>query len=85
MRVLAYTVHLLFLSYTILLFVRVVGSWFPRIAYSSFMRFVRHYTDPYLNLFRRLIPPIGGSFDLSPLLGYFVLQFMEHFLLSVIR
>jgi YggT family protein len=81
----AYTIHLIFLTYTILLFVRVVGSWFPAVANHSFMRFVIHYTDPYLNLFRRIVPPIGGSLDLSPLLGFFVLQILEQFLLSLMR
>ncbi|HSW87253.1 MAG TPA: YggT family protein [Rhabdochlamydiaceae bacterium] len=78
-----YTIHLIFLCYTILLFVRVVGSWFPKVAQHSFMRFVIHYTDPYLGIFRRLIPPIGGALDLSPLLGFFVLQMLEQFLLRL--
>jgi len=81
----AYTIHLLFLSYTVLLFIRCVGSWFPRVAAHPFMRFVGHYTDPYLNFFRRLIPPIGGMLDLSPLLAFFGLQFMEFFLLYFLR
>lgn len=85
MRFIATTIHLLFFCYTILLFIRVVGSWFPRIAQHSFMRFVIHYTDPYLNLFRRLIPPIGGSLDLSPLLGFIVLNLLENLLLSFLR
>jgi YggT family protein len=85
MKFIAYTIHLLFLCYTLLLFVRVVGSWFPKFAGSSLMRFVRHYTDPYLNLFRRIIPPIGGMLDLSPLLGFFGLQILEHLILSVIH
>jgi YggT family protein len=80
-----YLIHLIFLSYTVLLFVRVVGSWFPRIALSKFMRFVAYYTDPYLKMFRRLIPPIGGTFDLSPLLGFFGLQIMEKILLAFFR
>lgn len=71
------TIHLLFSAYTLLLFVRVVGSWFPSFARSKFMCFVAHYTDPYLNVFRRWIPPIGGVLDLSPLLGFFVLQIGE--------
>lgn len=81
----ANTIHLLFLSYTILIFIRVVGSWFPAIAYSSFMRFVTHYTDPYLNFFRKIVPPIGGALDLSPLLGYFALQILEKIILSFIH
>ncbi len=34
--------------------------------------FVKETTDPYLNLFRRFLPPIGGggfALDLSPMLG----------------
>jgi len=79
------SIQLIFLTYTILLFVRVVGSWFPRISSHAFMRFVMHYTDPYLNLFRRIIPPIGGRLDLSPLLGFYALRLIEHFLLSFFR
>lgn len=30
--------------------------------------------DPYLNLFRGLIPPIGGTLDLSPILAFIVLD-----------
>lgn len=32
--------------------------------------------DPYLNLFRGLIPPIGGTFDLSPILAFIVLDLL---------
>ena len=30
--------------------------------------------DPYLNLFRGIIPPIGGTLDLSPILAFFALN-----------
>jgi YggT family protein len=85
MRYVAYTVHLVFLTYTILLFVRVVGSWFPALSHKTFMRFITYYTDPYLNFFRRFLPPIGGVLDLSPLLGFFALQILEQILLSFLR
>ena len=80
----AKVIHWVFLFYTLLLFVRVVGSWFPNFAYHPVMRFIRFYTDPYLNAFRRLIPPIGGTFDLSPMLGFFVLQFLEKMILGIL-
>ena len=80
---LALTIHLIFLTYTVFLAVRVIGSWFPRFSYHPFMRFLRHYTDPYLNLFRRVIPPIGGAIDLSPMLGFIALQILEKLLLSL--
>lgn len=30
--------------------------------------------DPYLNIFRGIIPPLGGSLDLSPILAFLVLN-----------
>lgn len=64
----------IFNFYIVLIMVRIIGSWFPTFAQTKFMRFVAFYTDPFLYIFRRLIPPIGGALDLSPLLAYFTLQ-----------
>lgn len=64
-------------AYLIMLFLRVVGSWFPDFSNTGFMRFLAKCTDPYLNMFRKIIPPIGGVLDLSPLLAFFVLQILE--------
>lgn len=85
MNYLAYSIHLAFTTYTLLLFVRVVGSWFPSFARHSFMQFIMRITDPYLALFRRFIPPIGGVLDLSPLLGFFLLQLAEQFIFFLLR
>lgn len=38
--------------------------------------FVDALTDPYLNIFRRLIPSAYGL-DFSPMIGLFVLQLIE--------
>lgn len=78
---LANVIHWVFLVYTVFLLVRIVGSWFPSFAAHKLMRFVAFYTDPYLNVFRRIIPPIGGVLDLSPLLGFFALQIIENVIL----
>lgn len=82
MPLIAYAVRLAFSVYTIFILIRIIGSWFPRFSNHSFMRFIRYYTDPYLNLFRRLIPPIGGVLDLSPMLAFFALQILETLILS---
>ena len=81
----AYAIHYLFYGYTLLIIARIMMSWMPaewqahRLA-----QFVRFYTDPYLNFFRRIIPPVGGVLDLSPILGLFVLRFLENILLRFI-
>lgn len=78
------TIHWAFLAYTLLILVRIIGSWFPRFATHPIMQFCRLYTDPYLNLFRRIIPPIGGALDLSPMLAFFALQILEKMLVRFV-
>jgi hypothetical protein len=34
-------------------------------------------TDPYLNLYRGLVPPLLGTIDFTPLLGFFILQYIS--------
>ena len=79
-----YLVRLVFNIYFILLLIRLLGSWIPSIAHSKFMRFVSFYTDPYLNVFRKIIPPIGGL-DLSPILALFVLSGIERIFFMLLQ
>jgi YggT family protein len=73
-------VNALFLVYIILIFARILLSWIPRIPYnpvlSAVIGFIQDVTNPYLNLFRRFLPPVGGggfALDLSPIIATFVL------------
>lgn len=84
MGIFIYIIHLFFSVYTLFLFIRVIGSWFPSFAHTTFMRFISYYTDPYLNFFRRIIPPIGGVLDLSPLLAFFALSILEKMITSLV-
>jgi len=70
----------IFIVYIILVFGNVLISYVPRVPYSPVLRalldFVKETTDPYLNLFRRFLPPLGsGGFalDLSPMIGILIL------------
>lgn len=69
-------VDLLFWVYLIMLFARILGSWIPEFQSSRIMMFVAFYTDPYLNLFRRFIPPLG-MIDISPIVAFFFLNIIE--------
>lgn len=85
-------VETLALIYLILIFVRILISWVPRMPYnrwlSMFLTFVTDVTDPYLNLFRRFLPPVRigpGALDLSPIVGTFVLLIVSGIVASLIR
>ncbi|MFA6119608.1 MAG: YggT family protein [Parachlamydiales bacterium] len=81
----AHIIKILFTCYNFFLIARVLGSWIPQFQNHNLMRFISYYTEPYLKIFRRLIPMIGGALDLSPLVGLLVLQLFEKFILHFIR
>lgn len=83
-EMIAYLLNSVFTVYTLMLFVRVFGSWFPSFAQTRFMGFVAFYTDPYMNIFRKIIPPLG-MIDISPLFAFMGLQFLQWFVLSVFK
>ena len=82
-------VEALFLVYLVLIFIRVLLSWVPRIPYimwlRAIVRFVEETTNPYLNLFRRIIPPIGGRLDISPIIAIFLLLILQGIVVGAIR
>ena len=65
--------------YLFVLFIRVLVSWFPNMAGNPVIGGVASITDPYLNIFRGVIPPIGGI-DLSAILAFITLNLLESLL-----
>jgi YggT family protein len=85
-------VNTLTLVYLVLIFVRIIMSWIPRVPYNrwlaGFLKFVSDVTDPYLNLFRRILPPVRlgpGALDLSPIVATFVLIIVSSIVTGLIR
>ena len=85
-------VEALFIVYFILIFIRILLSWVPRMPYNPTLRavvgFIEEVTDPYLNLFQRVIPPLGGggfALDLSPMLAMALLYFVGLIVVGAIR
>ena len=85
-------VSALFLVYIILIFLNVLSSWIPRMPYNRALRgtldFIKETTDPYLNVFRRFLPPIGGggfALDLSPILGVILLFIVRAIVVGLIE
>ena len=85
-------VQTLALVYLVLIFIRIILSWIPRMPYNRWLnagvKFVSDVTDPYLNLFRRVLPPVRmgpGALDLSPIVATFVLIIVSSLVASAIR
>lgn len=65
--------------YILLIFIYVLSSW-VRLPYSPWLRriqdFLRDVCEPYLRLFRRILPSFG-PLDLSPVVAVIVLVVLE--------
>ena len=63
--------------YSTLLIIRVLLTWFPGIDWSNgILSALCSITDPYLNIFRGIRPPIGG-FDISSILAFIILNIVQ--------
>jgi YggT family protein len=85
-------VDTLAIVYLVLIFIRILTSWIPRMPYNrylaAFLQFVSDVTDPYLNLFRRFIPMVRmgpGALDLSPIVATIVLILVSSLVSNAIR
>ena len=85
-------VNTLVLVYLVLIFIRILMSWIPRMPYNrylaAFLQFVTDVTDPYLNIFRRILPPVRmgpGALDLSPIVATLVLILVSTLVVGAIR
>lgn len=69
-------VDMFFQVYMLMLMARIICSWIPELQRTRFMMFISFYTDPYLNFFRRIIPPLG-VIDFSPIIAFLALGLIE--------
>ena len=72
--------------YTFVIFLYILASW-VRLPYSPWLsriqRFLYDVCEPYLRLFRRILPPMG-PLDLSPLIGTIVLWVLAGALMRIL-
>jgi len=77
-------INLIFGVYEFLIFIRVILSWFNINPSHPLVRILYNLTDPLLNPLRRLIPPIGGTLDISPAVALILLYIVERVLISLL-
>lgn len=70
--------------YSYALIVYIFMSWFPGARESSIGLFLTRICEPYLEQFRKIIPPLG-MIDLSPIVGIFVIYLARTGLLELFR
>jgi len=73
-----------FQIYEFLILIRVLLSWVNINPYHPVIRILYQITDPVLEPLRRIIPPIGGMIDISPIVALITLEIAHRILISVL-
>ncbi len=67
-----------FYVFLLMIFVRCLLTWIPGLNWNNpILRALKESVDLYLDLFRKIIPPLG-PFDFSPIVASFVLIFIRN-------
>lgn len=74
----SHIIGLIFYFYYVLIIIRIFLSWIPSIDwYQQPFSLIKSIVDPFLNIFRGVIPPIGGMLDISPIIAIILLQILQ--------
>lgn len=76
-------ISFIFQAYTMMLFARIISSWLPQLNDYRIMQFISSCTDPYLNFFRRFVPPLG-MIDFSPIIAFLALNFAQNIVVNAV-
>jgi len=76
-------VNVAFQVYSWLMIARILLSWVRHDPRNPVIRFIYEITEPFLGLFRRIIPPIG-MIDISPIAAFIVLDLIRRFVISLL-
>lgn len=74
-------------AYSTIIVVYVLMSWIPMGQtgiIADIYRVLGKICDPFLNLFKKLVPPIGGMLDITPIIALIVLQCATTLILRII-
>lgn len=81
-RIVGFLLYGFLAVYSVLIVIRIVFSWVMS-GGNKLMRILIRITDPILEPFRRIIPPLG-MFDLSPLIVLLLINFLQTAVWSVL-
>ncbi|MBO8136655.1 MAG: YggT family protein [Desulfotomaculum sp.] len=72
-------VDVAFEVYKFILIARIILSFVKHNPYNPVIRFIYDLSEPYLGIFRRVIPPVG-MIDFSPIAAFFTLSIIQYWI-----
>ena len=69
----AYFIIKLLNVYIIIILIRIILSWIRPNPRNPFVQVIYKLTEPVLTPIRQIVPPIGGTIDISPIILFFII------------
>ena len=63
--------------YMVLILLRALSKWLQLDMRQKLVKLLCAITDPFLSLIRRVVPPLGGAFDISPAIAIVLLAILS--------
>ncbi|ETT74280.1 MULTISPECIES: YggT family protein [Paenibacillus] len=77
-------IDILFQIYYYMILVYILMSWLPNLRENFIGELLGKLVEPYLAPFRRIIPPLFGTLDISPIVAIIMLRFAAVGLHSIV-
>lgn len=77
-------IEILFNIYFYMIIFYVLMSWLPNVRDNFIGELLSKLVEPYLTPFRKIIPPLFGTLDISPIVALIVLEFAANGLQSIV-
>lgn len=77
-------IDILFQIYYYMIIIYILMSWLPNLRENFIGELLGKLVEPYLTPFRKIIPPLFGTIDISPIIAIVVLRFAVGGLHSIV-
>ena len=68
--------------YSFLILLNILGSWIDPYNQSEIFRWIRKFTDPFLNMFKIIIPIGNFNLDISPIIGLMIIGLLKELIIK---
>ncbi|ACV39329.1 YggT family protein [Leptotrichia buccalis] len=79
-----YLILKIFDLYSFLILLNILGSWIDPYNQISIFQWIRKFTDPYLKMFKIVIPIGNMNLDISAIIGLIVLDLVKSLLVRAV-
>ena len=79
-----YLILKIFDLYSFLILINILGSWIDPYNQISIFQWIRKFTDPYLKMFKIVIPIGNMNLDISAIIGLIVLDLVKSLLVRAV-